>query len=357
MKILHVITTLDSGGAEKQLLNLIRTQLLNGNSVAICFFKGKGELLETLINLGCKIRKLPSSLNGVVSLKGFIRQIKPDVIHAHLPQSELFAVLAKGKTPLVCSKHNAEQFWPRKNKILSKFISLLVNSRASAVIAISQGVKDFLDSIGELQNIRCIRVIHYGFDSTVIIRSIRSAPKQKHFRFLCISRLTNQKDLPTLLKAFAIHKSSYENSYLTIVGRGELQFELKQLTSNLGIDSSVSWIPHTMEVDMLYQSHDCFVLTSKYEGFGMVLLEAMQAGLPILCSSSQTTREVLGDSHPGLFDVGDYQSLANLMSRISEIHEYSQNCTVTRERLIAFDPVISYEQIQQLYNEAMNTHI
>jgi len=355
MKILHVITTVDSGGAEKQLLALSRAQLQNGNSVYICFLKGAGHLIELLRAQGSQVTKLSPNLIGLVSLRKIIAKIRPDIIHAHLPQAELFAALTKGNTPLVCSKHNAEQFWPDKRQLFSRTLSNFVNSRANATITISRGVKDFLENIGETKNCANLNVIHYGYDNSKPLRLPRLAVAQRPLRFLCISRLTHQKDLPTLIQAFAIHKLNSEKSQLTIVGKGELRLELKELASKLGVASSISWISHTMEVEALYEEHDCFILTSKYEGFGMVLLEAMHAGLPILCSSSQTTKEVLGDFHPGLFEVGDYQALAVLMSNIYRESDYTQNSRVSHERLFTFDPIDSYKKIQKVYCQSIET--
>jgi glycosyltransferase involved in cell wall biosynthesis len=258
----------------------------------------------------------------------------------------------KGSTPLVCSKHNAEQFWPNRNRQISKLMSRFFSSRAFAIVAISQGVKVFLLTSAEVRPDSNIEVIHYGFDDSKPLEEVRLIPKRTSLRFLCVSRLTEQKDIPTLLKAFAAYNKQFKDSTLTIVGDGDLRHFLIELSEVLGIADSIKWVRHVLQIDELYKTHDCLVLTSKYEGFGMVLLEAMQSGLPILCSSNSTSKEVLGGSHPGLFEVGDFLKLSKLMSQTHKAEIYSQNSTLSRERIFAFDPNCSFEKMQRLYCRA-----
>lgn len=315
--VTHVITTIEMGGAEKQLLILTSAQVKSGRSVRVFFLKGKPELLSDFEKSGVVVSSLLANKSFIVQLVKFSRVIfnRNEIIHAHLPQAELLSALSRVGGKLVITRHNAEPFWPGKPPILSKILSKYVTNRADVVIAISNAVKNYLQRSGELGNRNSVQVVHYGFPGNIKRREQRS----ESLIFGTISRLTSQKDLPTLLKAFAKIATLNTGFKLFIVGDGELRNQLEDLAKNLEISKQIHWLGRTSQVEKFLESLDVFVLTSRYEGFGMVILEAISKSVPILAANNDAITEVLGEDSPSLFSVGNYHDLAKKMNQMQKL--------------------------------------
>lgn len=352
MKILHLITTLEPGGAENQLLILARSQVRNGQYVKVAYLKGAGSLSAKFIDMGCEVIGGSGPLKLLLLIRKLVVSFNPDVIHTHLPRAEILAFLLCPSRLIFNSRHNAEAFWPRGLPFMSRFLSKVVTGRSNTVIAISQGVKDFLIANREVRNPEKIAVVYYGFDDVMKTNSPRSFPKSKEFRFLCVARLEEQKDIATLLKAFALQHFERPGAKLSIVGSGKLESELKSIAKELGISNSVSWLGRLAEVRPIYESHDCLILPSKYEGFGLVLLEAAQVGIPILATSHPVILEVLSPDHPGIFEIGNSLQLAYLMNNIQNSINYLKNSHYSASRVQMFHPEIQYKKLQKLYSRS-----
>lgn len=354
MNILHIITTLEAGGAEKQLVSLVKNQIECRETVHVIYLKGQGELSTYLLDLGCNVYSVHQSLLGLSNIRSLILKLSPDIIHAHLPRSELAAFLTHGSIPLVISRHNSEPFLSIVHVTISSLISRCITKRAKAVISISEGVLNFLVQNNELSSKSIIRIVHYGYNVDYGRLPAKTSPNRPALNFLCVSRLVEQKDIPTLLKAFGLHLKSSPESTLTIVGTGHLKKQLYELANQLGLSNSVFWIDHSLEIKNIYRNHDCLVLTSLYEGFGLVLLEAMQFGLAIIASSHTVTQEVLSKSHPGLFPIGDFYQLAQLMNGVMNVDTFSRNAHYSQSRLEFFSPEENCRKIRDIYLDCLN---
>jgi glycosyltransferase involved in cell wall biosynthesis len=316
-QITHIITTLERGGAENQLVQVVAAQRDLGFSVQIVFLKGENQLNSDIKIAGGVVVESLANKSPWLQLFLLRRLIKnASVVHAHLPRAEILCGLL-GPRNLVVTRHNAEKFFPRANSWLSILLSRFVTSRARAVIAISVAVKDFLYESKEVTSKTRIEVVYYGyrpsshFNSTV--QDLGETAIKKEFVVGTISRLTEQKDIPVLLNAFKVFLNQFPNSQLQIIGDGHLRRDLEALAVKLDISSSVIWIGRVMNIQIHLATWDMFVLTSKYEGFGLVLLEAADVNVPIVASRISAIPEVLGDSYPLLAASGDYLDFAQKM--------------------------------------------
>lgn len=320
--IIHIITTIDRGGAEKHLLTLVRQQVLQGNKVVVVSFKGNDELGGDFLDAGAQI--YPQNRTGIRLLKLLANSslAKNSIVHAHLPRAELLTYIAlrclNSKIKFVISRHNSERFFPSaKTRVctwISSSISRLVTRRASAVIAISNSVRNFMISQDEVYCKTPIYVVHYGVNT-----DFKDAFKnsKEMFRVGTIARLVNQKNLHFLLNAiFVLDKQDLE---FKIVGKGPLEFELRQKIEELGIEQKVEILGPMENIEDFYGSIDLFVLPSFYEGFGLVVLEAMVHRVPVLASKIPTMQEILGDDYPGLFDLKSVTTLVRLLEQCNSL--------------------------------------
>ena len=361
-KVTHLITTIERGGAEKQLLTLASEQVQSGLKVEVFFLKGKPDLKNKFEESGVKV-------NNLLIGKNFLRQIfllskqlrkNPSPIHAHLPKSELLAAIVVRNKHLIFSRHNAEPFWPGGPRIISNLLSKFVCKKASQGIAISNAVKSYLVKRGEIPTGYTIDVVYYGFQKDTstnaagldLITNIVTG-QSSNYKIGTIGRLVPQKDYPTLLNAFSIILKSLPNTDLYVVGEGFLQKDLIELSKSLGINDKVHWLGKTEYIKEFLSKIDLFILPSKYEGFGLVLLEAMVAKKPIIAGNNSAIPEVLGKSYEGLFSTGDVNALAQQIKTVISDNNFSERLVQSYSgQLDLFDPSKMNTNIKKVYTNA-----
>lgn len=357
LRVLHVITTIERGGAENQLMVLIKEQIRQGHEVSVLPLKGAQELAPQIRLIGASVR------DELVGKKFLIQLIKSrssyrelfDVVHAHLPRAEILASMIKGRHNFIVSRHNAEAFFPGSPKILSSGLSRLVTNRASHVVAISNAVMEFLTRQNELPHKVKRSIIYYGFPrkSQTVQNDdmkLRSDLNLSNDEFIIgtIARLTKQKNLETLLKSFKL-VSAEVNAKLIIIGDGEERDSLENLSAELGISARVIWVGKTSNVNPYLGLMNVFCLTSLYEGFGLVLLEAMACDVPIVASNVSAIPEVLSPSHPGLAAPASPSEFAQRILKLNDAELRGQSIELGRLQLQSFNAEEMAKRIQNLY--------
>jgi glycosyltransferase involved in cell wall biosynthesis len=313
MRILHVITTINLGGAENHLKDLATKQKELGHDVKVVYLKGDHFWKDYLKDHGVESISLNmtsySDVGAILKLRDILTESSPDIIHAHMPPAELFTriAIAGKKIPFVVSKHNDERFAPIKGE---QFLANWCAKRADKIIAISGAVNTYIsDNIKHAKS--KIKTIHYGLNSSrfngvspEIIESNRKEWRIKEGEVVygTVARLVPQKSLHTLLKAFARFKAESIDvkAKLVMVGDGPLEDELQSLANTLEISDDVVWTGRRADIEVVMNSFGVFVLPSIYEGFGLVLLEAMASSLPIVASRVSAIPEIVVDCETGI---------------------------------------------------------
>jgi glycosyltransferase involved in cell wall biosynthesis len=353
-RVLHVITTIELGGAEKQLLILAREQVALGAEVHIAYLKGNPDLRLSFEAQGIRVYRLNGGLfSQLIGLRRICKISRIDLMHTHLPRAELVGGLSFINLPMILTRHNTEQFFPGVPSFLSRLISNFVCMRASAIVAISDAVRNFLINTREVPLSKDIHVIKYGADKSLQSFQSSQTIAESGLRILSIGRLVSQKDYPTALKALVKLKDLGISFSYTIVGLGPLKKELTELSILLGISEKISWIGKTHYIEEYLRNSDVFILPSRYEGFGLVLLESMAQDIPILAANCPAVEEVLGENFPGLFPLSDFNCLAQLLQRIPNLSFQNELRELARKRLSLFDPVAMAKEVDQLYREVI----
>lgn len=315
VKIFHVITTINRGGAENHLLELVSHQVGQGFEVAVAYLKGNGYWSTAFRSLGVQVIDLKMSRYGdikpIFKLRSLIKEFKPSVIHAHLPPAELYTRLSLSgispkALPLLISKHNNEPFY---KGLGHRSVGRWVAKRANSIIAISTAVKDYIiRELGVLPE--KVTTIHYGINSAPYeyitedeVRKLRQEWSVADGEYLIgtVARLVPQKALHVLLEGFALYlKTSNRPPKLALIGTGPLEPELKLLATNLGIQERIIWAGFREDIPLVMNALELFTLTSIYEGFGLVLLEAMAAAKPVVASYVSAIPEIVNDKVTGI---------------------------------------------------------
>jgi glycosyltransferase involved in cell wall biosynthesis len=354
VKICHIITTIDAGGAEKHLLTLAKGQVELKNDVSVIVLKGMNELEETFSK---------SKINIIdVRKKSFVRQIiyfrkivsDYDIVHAHLPRSELVTFFSSihPKIKFFVTRHNAEPFLSGTPFIrCSSIVSKLISTNIRLVIPISETVQDFLFERREILPGRQSVVVRYGVEGNGQVVFQDTYKSDTTLKIICVARLEFQKDLPTLIQSIKILEQFRFNVSLDIFGSGSLEGELNKMIINLNLTSKIHLMGKTNDMDGVMKNYDILVLPSRYEGFGLVLLEAMKNGVPIIASNARAICEVLGPDYPGLFKIGDENVLAEMLVKFHDDRTYRAKLnTYLNERRERYSSKTMIDQTLQLYS-------
>jgi len=353
-EVLHCITTIDRGGAENQLLTLAIEQKKSGLKVRVIYLKGSAELADQFSNAGIEVLNFIANLNPffqIIKLKNYLKNY-PGILHSHLPRAELIGAISKSDGPFVVSKHNSEKFIPKAPNFLSRIFSRYVLHKSDYCIVISRAVSNYLISINELYVTDTFSVVHYGIPTnfpTSRKNVNHGHDKSDLIKIGTIGRIVTQKDYPTLLHAFSLLGNKLKSYELLVVGDGALKNKMINLAKKLKINESIRWIGKVTDVESVLSEMDLFVLSSKYEGFGLVLLEAMQSRIPILAANNSAISEVLGSDYPGLFNTGNSDDLYNKIMMCESIDFKDDLVFFADQRMKCFDSIEMSKSINNIY--------
>ena len=326
MKILHVITSLNRGGAEIHLLNLVTEQVKNGYKVQIVFWKKNADLIKYFKKINVSTYCLNQNsfffekkiiFNFIfccLRLNKVINSFNPDILHAHLPFAELisyFNLIFRKKIKFIISKHLDTVYFSKDNNrksFIGKKLELIVSQRAKKIICISEAVKKFMSSKYMGINKEKLFKVYYGLDfksynDTNFSRKLKKLKFKLRGKKIIgtISRLVPQKRIDLMIQAFSKYNLNYEkNSFLIIVGQGPQKENLKELSKKLGINDQIIWIDYLDDIKSFFSLINIFCLTSEHEGFGIVTLEAFYNKKPIICTHAGSLPEIVKNNYNGI---------------------------------------------------------
>jgi len=310
-RVVHVITTMNRGGAENHLADLARGQAAAGWEVTVAYLKGDGYWTDALRRDGIRVEPLEMRFYGDVAalarLRRVLREARPHVVHAHLQPSEVYARLAMlgARRPprFVISKHNNGRFFDGP-PALALALARWAGRKADAIIGISDAVRDRVRRERLAGDPDRVVTVHYGVDATPYqaadpaeVRRLRAewGAGGSTVLFGTAARMVAVKSLETLLEAYALLRGRHPDAdtRLVMVGTGPLEPSLRERAGALGITGSVVWAGFREDMPRVMNALDVFVLTSLSEGFGLVLIEAMSAGKPVLSTRVGATPEIV----------------------------------------------------------------
>lgn len=351
MRIVHIITTINRGGAENQLLLLAREQVRLGHDVSVLDLKGSSELANEFSSVGVNVISNITNRNILRQIRE-LRKISQDydVNHAHLPRAELLCALTRPKV-LIVSRHNAETFFPKFPGLISVKLSQYVQQKSKVVVAISETVKEFLIRNGEVPAGK-LRVVRYGFDDSLKYSAKHDQRVLNGFPKLgTVSRLAPQKDLKTLIRAVKRVVKDFPEVKLSIVGTGELKEVLQNYAAELGVSSQIDWLGSTTSPLDLMRQMDIFIMTSLYEGFGLVTLESISQKTPVIAADNDTFKELFEEAPESLFRIGDDKSLAEKIIDVWQYQSQRELALHQKKILDKFNPLDMIQAMEKVYQE------
>ena len=314
------------GGAERVALRLMRSFLEAEEQVHLVLMQKTGELLDEVpadvqvFDLGAaRVRQ------SIRPLAHYLKTYKPDAVQARLWPLTVAAIIARrlanSSARLVVSDHNIlSRQYPAGSpaRAFLRLSTWLFYPRADIRLAVAQAVADDLARLSGIPRERFEVVPNPVGDPPANLQTtpvVEALWGEAGARVVMIGLLASHKNQALLIRSFARLVQQRPDAKLMLVGEGPLKEDLRELARELGIEDRVIFAGFRADPWPFYASADLFVLPSDREGHPNVLIEALQAGTPVVATDSGGgTREILDDGRFGhLVPVGDEMALAEAM--------------------------------------------
>ena len=362
MKILHVINTLRTGGAEKLVSDTL--PFLNGEyQVSVLTLVDESPIFaDSLRKRGISVHSLHmSNMKSPLAILRIRRYIRDyDLIHVHLFPTQYWVAMAnillfKNKKILITTEHNTNN--RRRSLWFFKYIDRFIYNQYSSIIAISEATRYNL--IKYLGNSKSVDLIPNGIDVEIYQNGKafdRSSLgfSEEDLLLIMVARFSEQKDQATLIRSL-LHLSS--DIKLVLIGDGKLRNQCELLVEDNNLKDRVVFLGIRKDIPSLLKMADVSVISSNWEGFGLVAVEAMAAGLPVIGSNVEGLADVIGSSGL-LFKKGDEIDLAKQIETLYKSSIFRDKVAQTcYNRALSFniDKMIqSTLDIYNRYNENNN---
>ncbi len=301
MKITQIMLSKGWGGAERIFIDLVKGLAERDIQVQAIMdkrFKQKSQLEHVADVYPFHIRPLFHwDFLAANRLHRAIKEFSPDIVHCHLSRAALMGGSAAGRLslPAVTTTHNNMKLkYCRK---IDRFLVLTENQRSYLT---SQGIENSaITKIPNFSNVEPVAEVEKKLDPV----------------FVAYGRMVPKKGFDDLIHAFSLLKKRNPRIKLLLGGDGAQKDKLHRLTLELGVEQQVHFVGWIDNVREFLSQGTVFVLPSRDEPFGIVLLEAMANGLPIVTTKTGGACEILGDETAYFSEIADPVSLSKAMER------------------------------------------
>lgn len=352
MKILQVITSLQTGGAESLIAQIVPRMIADGLDVEVALFDGVDTpFRRRLENVGVKIYTFAvggSVYNPlhILRLRRLMRRF--DIVHTHNTAPQLFAAIGSVLCSVVlCTTEHNTSNRRRRWKWYAP-LDRWMYSRYRHIICISpETQKNLLEFVDHTST--SISTIYNGIDvkryAEATACDINKDAYGCRTALVQVAGFRYQKDQDTVIKALTMLP---DDIHLYLVGDGERRAELEALTAQLGLDKRVHFLGIRSDVPEILKAADIAVMSSHWEGFGLAAVEAMAARLPVIATDIDGLGQVVAGAGI-LFPHEDAEALADAISRLdADPALYARTAEACAARAADYDishMVAGYEQI------------
>ncbi len=354
MKILHIITSLATGGAEHLMVDLLPRLRELGNEAELLVFDGRRTpFYEQLEKTGITINSLGMGGNvyhprNLLRLTQFLHQHRYDIVHTHNTACQLYApmarILSRSTFRLFTTEHNTTN--RRRGKWWLKPIDHWMYGRYERIVCISdQAQSNLVKYIG---NKPSITTIFNGVDTQRFVRPVKDIANLSEFVITMIAAFRPQKDQETLIHALELLPSNY---MVQFVGSGTRLTEVQEMAKRSAVADRITFLGNRTDIPELMEISDVMVLSSHWEGLSLSSIEGMASGRPFVASDVDGLREVVQGAGV-LFPEADYRQLAyeieNLCENPAHYRDVAERC---QKRAQQFDISIMAEKYSSCYRE------
>ncbi len=329
MRVAHVIKATRISGAERHLLILLPALKARGVDVHLLLLEDPArpvdDMVAELAEAGVPVVRVPIYRHldfGVIRrLRRVLRGLRPDIVHTHLIHADLYGTLAArlaGVRVVISSRHNDDNF---RLLLPMRLLHRLFWRVTDGGIAISQAIARFCVEVEGAPPGK-ITTVYYGLPPREIDRKAARAalhtelalpPNTPLVGMVC--RLVEQKGVVYGLRAFARIAPQFPSAHLVVAGDGPRRRTLEAEAKTLGVRERVHFLGWRDDAPQIMAALDVLLMPSLWEGFGLVMLEAMAQTIPIIGSAVSAIPEVIVDGDTGrLIPPRDTAALASALA-------------------------------------------
>ncbi len=319
---IRVLAPHSPGSAQEETMEGIRVQRFHYFVPAWQSVAYQGGILARLRENPWRVLQLPLFFAALWwASRRLIHSWKPNVIHAHwiIPQGWIACLAAWNRVPVLCTSHGGD-LYSLRGPFLQRLKAWTLR-RCRAVTVVSQSMVQRVITLAPQSH---VEVISMGTDLSTKFTALKETTARDDDHILFVGRLVEKKGLRHLLQAFRLIKNSHPASRLTIAGDGPLREKLHSQANALGIENSVTFLGSVRHCDLpaLYRRATLAVFPfvtaqdGDEEGFGLVVVEAMGCGCPVIASDLPAVRQSIQHGVTGyLTPPGDAHALADAIHR------------------------------------------
>lgn len=353
MRILHVITSLRTGGAEKLVTDLVPRLIERGHQVDVAVFDGIGTpFMARLKGVGCKVISLGKSMYSPIHIIRLIKLMKGyDIVHTHNTYPQLYAAIANifVKTKLITTEHSTNN--RRRKYAIFRILDQWMYDQYNQVICISyKAYENLRDYTGQDEN---ISVVYNGVDVEAFHNALPiSIETSGKFVIVMVASFHWQKDQDTLIRTLALlPRNEFE---LWLVGDGNRRLVLEKLAAELGVKDSVKFWGIRSEIAQILHAADVTIMSSHFEGLSLSSIEGMSVGKPFVASDVDGLHEVV-EGAGLLFPHQDAEALAKLLQKLKDDKDYYDKIALAcYERAKKYDIDNTVNSYESLYKYVLN---
>ncbi|AXF64073.1 MULTISPECIES: glycosyltransferase [unclassified Leclercia] len=337
-RLLFVITGLGLGGAERQLCILADKFYQRGYEVMILTLSGEivvrpEEKNIKVINLN--LNKTPLSFfKTLFKCRNIIKDYQPSIVHSHMFHANILmrmvGLLFKKNYKLICTAHSKNEGGALRMliyRLTDKLSDISTNVSKEALEAFIQKKAFSKLNSDVVYNGIDIDKFNFNSENRVTFRHQLNI-KENEKVILAVGRLTEAKDYPNLITAFHQLPDYFK---MVIIGEGDQRNNIEKLITSLNLSSRVTLLGSINSVSDYYSACDLFVLSSRWEGFGLVVAEAMACKSIAVCTDAGGVKEVVGDAKY-VVPISDSQALATKILEMSALSEAQKNIIGNQNR-------------------------
>jgi glycosyltransferase involved in cell wall biosynthesis len=301
--IMHLIDTLDAGGAERVAVNLVNMLPREKYTAYMCTTRSDGILSDVLLPDVGRLslhRRYRFDLSALHRLVRFTREHNIQILHAHSTSLMIAAVASMFPPfPRVIWHDHFGRYATEARKV---FPYWLLSRRARFVIAVNQSLAEWAMKKLGIPEERVLFIPNFVIETETSGIKHAALPEKKGLRIVCVANFRPQKDHVTLIRAIAVVAQDFPEITLLLVGSCEdvnqfdlVEHEIKQH----GLEGNVFILGERTDVQVILKECDIGVLSSNSEGLPLALLEYGMAGLPVVATNVGQCSEVLGNGKAG----------------------------------------------------------
>lgn len=284
---------------------------------------------------------------SISEIRRMIKKLKPSAVHAHDFRASVICTLATKKIPVISHLHNNSP-WLR-SYCINSFLYLYAGLRSKKILLVSNSIKEEYIFSKFMRN--KMVTINNPVSREKILQSVDSNQLEKKYDICCVARITPQKNIYKFINVIKNVKNEIENIKIVWVGTGEQEIEFKKLIEDNDLGNNITLVGFQKNPYQFMAQSKVFLLTSDWEGYGLVAFEALSLGLPCVVSNVGGLPNIV-DSSCGFVSSSETEMVKGVLTLLNDgikYKAYSYNAFQKAKKLDNFE--IYMNNMDKFYSE------